>query len=74
MGITHALALFGGTTPDGLFDRIEFRDPTQGFRCDWRTGRLVHVKELAPCVRPAGRQHDTATRSQPFESGITINL
>ena len=49
-------------------------DPTQDFRRDWRAGRLVHVKELAPGVRPTGRQHDIAARGQPLEPGITINL
>ena len=34
----------------------------------------MNVKELAPSVRPTGRQHDVATRGQPLKSSITVNL
>src|SRR5260370_5748407 len=67
-------ARFSGGPGYRLVDRIELRDPTQGFRRDWRAGRLVNVKELAPCVRPTGCQHDVATVGQPLEPGITVNL
>src|SRR5215471_1140603 len=60
LGIAHAPALLG--------------DAAQSFRRDWRAGRFVNVKELAPCVCPTGRQHDVATLGQPLESGVTVNL
>src|SRR5262249_27932282 len=74
LGIAHAPALFGSAPPYRLLDRIELGDAAQSFRRDWRAGRFVNVKELAPCVCPTGRQHDVATLGQPLESGVTVNL
>src|SRR6266511_4723704 len=67
-------ALFGGAPADRPLDRIELGNPAQGFGGDRRAGRLVQIIELPSRVRPTGCQQDVATRGQPLEPGIAVDL
>src|SRR6185437_15229425 len=61
------------STPDLLFDGIEFADPAQGLGRDRGAGRLMHLEELPPRMCPAGREHN-ALRDQLLEPWIAIDL
>ena len=39
-----------------------------------RAGCLLHLVELAPRMRPAGRELDIAALAKPLEAGIAVDL
>src|SRR5947207_16028038 len=60
----------GGLPTDGGLDHVKLGDAPQGFGCNWRAGRFVHLVELAPHVSPAGCELDVAAVAEPIEAGI----
>jgi hypothetical protein len=59
---------------DSGLDRIELGDASERLGRDRRTGRLMHLVELAPRMRPAGRQLDSAGGGKPLEAWISVHL
>ena len=74
MSVARALALFSGAPPYRGLDGIKLGNPAQGLGGDRRASRLMDVIELPPRMGPTGGQDDIATRGQPFEPGITVDL
>ena len=57
-------AASGGLPAHPRLDGIEFADPAQCFGRHGRARGFRDFVELAPCVRPAGGEHDLAIRGQ----------
>jgi hypothetical protein len=74
LGLPHVLALLGCLAANGGLDCIKLGDAPERLGRDGRTGRLVHLIQLAPRMSPTRCQLDTAAPTQPFEPGVTVNL
>ena len=64
----------GRLTAHARLDSVEFADPAQRLGRNGRARGLRDFVELAPCVRPAGGEHDLAIGGQSLEAGIAVDM
>jgi hypothetical protein len=66
--------VIGESAVDCSFDPVQLSDPVERLLGDRRSGRGVHVKELASHMRPAGSLGDAVAGEQLVESGVAIGM
>src|SRR4051812_19246667 len=70
----HPQTLIGRLPSNGILDLVEGGDPLQRLAAQRGFGLLVHVPELAPCMRHAGGLDDLTATVDLTEPAIAVGL